>query len=177
MAWNIGKHILSLYKTCKGKRTASSCQLSEVVEAACFVVTTKVPQSTDDVGQEKALQRSEDCPSQVCFCCYVYHIIAHDAQTPMSSHGGSCILKGSREVKAVHADDSSRKFPTLSGAPSPCTMLNVNSKAWPGGTSEQTLWLTQLNEKSPLSPLPTMIWIAERLLKALAQLLLQWLGG
>lgn len=145
MAWNIGKHNPSLHRKCKGKRTAPSCQVSEAIVAACFIVTTKVPQSTGDVEQEKALQCSEDHPSQVCFCCYVYHIIAPAAQTPTSSHGGSYIFKRSRKVKAVHAHDSSRKFPTLSGAPSPCSMLNVNSKAWPGGTSEQTLWLSQLN--------------------------------
>lgn len=105
--------------------------------AVHFVITVEVPGRTGDIGQEKALQ------CQICF----HHCVLFSSYCGVrltKSHAfsprepASSLLKGSGELKAVHAGSSSKKFPKLSGASSH-SPLQVNSKGWPGGTSAQNL--------------------------------------
>lgn len=100
------------------EKESSSWPLSEAVGTASFVVTTKVPQSRGDIGwQKKALQGSEDRPTAFAV---VLFIGCHPMLTPPGGLPEVAVsLTGSRKVRAVHADNPSRKPPTLSGAPSP----------------------------------------------------------
>lgn len=102
-----------------------------------------MPGRTGDIGHEKALQ------CQVCF----HHCVLFSTYCGVrlaKSHAfsprepASSLLKGSGELKAVHAGNSSKKFPKLSGASSH-SPLQVNSTGWLGGTSAQNLSLAQLH--------------------------------
>lgn len=113
---------------CERRKRSSLCQLSEASVAALYVITTKVPQSTGVVGQEKALQCSEDWPGQVCTGCCAHLTVAHGAHSPMSSHSvaASLWLKGSRELEA---EDSHIVQSTVS------ILRSMLIQAWPGRVS------------------------------------------
>lgn len=136
VAWNSENHILSPDR----RRRAPSCQVSEALGAKSFVVTKEVPQSTGDVGQEKALPCVRTGPARFAFPLCSPRFAVQDAQPHEGSPSevASSQLQVRGEPKSVHAGNSGSKCRTLSGAPSP-SLLHVGSEACPGGTSAQTL--------------------------------------